>query len=342
MRSRTFRRQADARRFLDRVQGELIRGEYVEPSAGRETFAAYAERWSAGQPWRPSTRARVEAQLAHILPRLGAMPLASVRPSDVQALAGQLATAGQAPATVTATIRLVASILRAAVADRLIVRNPATGVRLPRAERLHHSLTPLTVEQVHAVADAVPPRHRGLILATAGLGLRQGEACGLAVDRVDFLRRTVLVDRQLIGATGGVPVFGPPKTPASNRVVPLAPEVADVLAAHLSEYGEGRDRLIFTRTSGLPLPRNRVADLMRSAAPEGVTFHDLRHFAASALIASGVSVKAVQSFLGHATASETLDTYGHLWPSDDDAIRAAIGRVLGGSADTVDQVAEGR
>ena len=59
-----------------------------------------------------------------------------------------------------------------------------------------------------------------------------------------------------------------------------------------------------------------------------MTFHDLRHFTASALIASGCSVKAVQAFLDHATAAETLDTYGHLWPSDDEAIRTAIGKVL--------------
>jgi integrase len=61
---------------------------------------------------------------------------------------------------------------------------------------------------------------------------------------------------------------------------------------------------------------------------KGVTFHDLRHVAASALIAAGCSVKAVQAFLGHATAAETLHTYGHLWPSDGDAIRAAIARLL--------------
>ena len=54
------------------------------------------------------------------------------------------------------------------------------------------------------------------------------------------------------------------------------------------------------------------------------TSHDLRHHAASLLISKGCSVKAVQSFLGHATAVETLDTYGHLWPDDDDKIRASI------------------
>ncbi len=59
-----------------------------------------------------------------------------------------------------------------------------------------------------------------------------------------------------------------------------------------------------------------------------VTSHDLRHHAAAMLISPGCSVKAVQSCLGHATAAGTLDTYGHLWPGDEDRIRAAIDAVL--------------
>ena len=58
--------------------------------------------------------------------------------------------------------------------------------------------------------------------------------------------------------------------------------------------------------------------------PQGTRFHDLRHFYASALIAAGLNVKVVQSRLGHATATETLDTYGHLFPDDADLGRGAI------------------
>jgi len=87
---------------------------------------------------------------------------------------------------------------------------------------------------------------------------------------------------------------------------------------------------LFTMTAGKAVSRHRVSEMMREAQgpKEAFTFHDLRHFTASALIASGCSVKAIQAFLGHATASETLETYGHLWPSDDDASRVAIGRLL--------------
>ena len=57
--------------------------------------------------------------------------------------------------------------------------------------------------------------------------------------------------------------------------------------------------------------------------------HDLRHHYASVLIAGGCSVKVVQKALGHAKASETLDTYSHLFPDGDDLTRAAVETALG-------------
>jgi len=326
-RSRTFDRKVDAERFLISVQADLLRGTYVDPAAGRMTLAQFAEQWASVQPWRPSTRERTEAGLRRILPALGDRSLRSIRPSDVQAFVGGLSAEGLAPSYVESLYRLLSSIAKAAVADRLIAETPCRGVRLPRRERSKAVRDVLTVDQVNALADALGSRGRALVLTAAGLGLRQGEACGLTVDRVDFLRRTVRIDRQLVTGRDGVR-FGPPKTPASDRAVPLPATVAEILAEHLRIVGPGDDGLIFTLDGGRPISRNRLADRFRAAARQaglaGVTFHVLRHFAASALIASGCSVKAVQSFLGHATAAETLDTYGHLWPDDDDRLRAGI------------------
>jgi integrase len=62
-------------------------------------------------------------------------------------------------------------------------------------------------------------------------------------------------------------------------------------------------------------------------------FHDLRHGFESALISAGCSVKVVQRALGHASASTTLDVYGHLWPGDEDRIRAAVDQALGPAGD---------
>ena len=163
----------------------------------------------------------------------------------------------------------------------------------------------------------------------AGTGLRQGECFGLTVDRVDFLRRQVRVDRQLVAVSAGVPTFGPPKRDAAFRTVPLPEFVTTALAQHLQQFPPGPHNLVFTKSKGLPLRRSTFGDTWRplvaeAAVPEGTTFHDLRHFYASLLIAHGCSVKAVQRRLGHQSAVETLDIYSHLWPDSDDQTRAAV------------------
>lgn len=129
---------------------------------------------------------------------------------------------------------------------------------------------------------------------------------------------------------GPEPEFGPTKTEASVRTVPMADVTLHALARHLEQFpAEGGDGLIFTGADGGPLRRNRFAEVWsraRSAAglPADRTFHDLRHHYASLLIRHGESVKVVQARLGHASASETLDTYSHLWPDSEDRTRDAV------------------
>jgi integrase len=171
----------------------------------------------------------------------------------------------------------------------------------------------------------------------AGTGLRQGECFGLTVDRIDFLRRTAKVDRQLLLMPGG-PVLAPPKTEASRRIVPLPDVVVDALAAHLARFPAGGDGFVFTNDDGKPIRRTRFSDMwrplvQRAGLPEGAGFHQLRHFYASLLIRHGESVKTVQLRLGHASAVETLNTYSHLWPDSDDRTREAVDLVLGPDAE---------
>ncbi len=115
--------------------------------------------------------------------------------------------------------RWVSTIFKSAVGDRIIAASPCIRIALPK--RADTEVVPLGVSEVSALADTVPDRYRGLIVFAAGMGLRQGECFGLTVDRLDFLRRTVRVDRQLLSARGGVPEFGPPKSKAGFRTVPI-------------------------------------------------------------------------------------------------------------------------
>ena len=79
----------------------------------------------------------------------------------------------------------------------------------------------------------------------------------------------------------------------------------------------------------------RAADL-----PEGFRSHDLRHYLASLLIASGADVGVVQARLRQASATTTLNTYAHLWPDSDESTRTAVGVVLTARADSL-RTAEG-
>jgi integrase len=226
-----------------------------------------------------------------------------------------------APGSVELVYRWVSTIFKSAVADRVIAPSPCIRITLPK--RVDTEIVPLNVTEVQALAAAVPDRYRALIVFAAGMGMRQGECFGLTVDRVDFLRKQVRVDRQLVAARAGVPEFGPPKTKAGFRTIPMPEVVGGTLAAHLARYHPGPAGLVFTNTLGHPLRRNTAGEMWHRAAaqaglPEWATFHDLRHFYASLLIARGCSVKVIQRRLGHQSAVETLDTYGHLWPDGDD------------------------
>ena len=339
-RARTFARKIDAEQFLAGVESDKSRGLYVDPAAGRLTVGEYARTWQAAQVHRRTTVAVFDSHIRnHIVPVLGHRPLAAVTRSEVQAWVkgrSQL-LAPSTTATVYAVLRMV---FRAAVADRLIAVSPCERISLPKAPP--RDLVPLPREAVLALADEVPGRYRAAILLAAGTGLRQGELLGLAGDRVDFLRRTLRVDAQLILLPGGPPYLAAPKTPASYRTVPLADVVLEALAAHIKQYpstsaaderGQTRD-LIFSDEKVRPVSRTNfhrrawAPAVQRVGLPTGTRFHDLRHFYASLLIDGGESVKAVQTRLGHATAEETLNTYAHLWPESADRAREAVDRGL--------------
>jgi integrase len=207
-----------------------------------------------------------------------------------------------------------------------LVLTPCVNVKLP--EIVRERVVPLELDQVEALADAMPARYRTLVMVGAGTGLRQGEAFGLTADRIDFLRRTLTIDQQLV-TVKGAPKLGPPKTRASRRELPLPDVVLEPLSSHVATYQPGASGLVFTNERIGPISRSAFSRVWRravdtSAVPAGTTFHDLRHHYASLLIRHGESVKVVQARLGHASAAETLDTYSHLWPDAEDRTRAAI------------------
>jgi integrase len=323
-RSRTFNRKVDAERFLATVEADKLRGSYVDTSHGT-TVTEYARTWAASRPHRPTTVARVEHMIRKHIEgtRLGSRRLVDVRPSEVQAWVADRAQA-LAPSTLRVLVSLLSSVFAAAVADRLIATSPIGRLSLPRTER--ERVIPLTVDEVRALADAMPHRFRAMVIAQAGLGLRVGELLALRLSDVDFLRRTVRIERQSF-PDGSV---GEPKTPRSRRTVPLPQVVGEALSEHIAAYPPVGDGSLFMNQKGRLYSRFHYNGVVLAAAarraglPANTTSHALRHHYASVLLAAGESVVAVAERLGHENATLVLTTYGHLMPDSEDRTRRAI------------------
>jgi integrase len=242
-RSKLFPLERQAKDYGNRVETSKADGLYVDPSAGAVTFQVYAEQWQASQVHRSSTATQIESYFRrHVFPCIGSRPLSALRPSELQTLVKAMSR-DLAPSTIETIWAWVGSIFKAAVADRLILSSPVAGVGLPTVPETR--VTVLPVETVVKLADAMHSRYRAAVVLGAGAGPRIAEAMGLTVDRVDWFRKTVTIDRQLMRAPGREPTFGPLKDKRDRaRVVPVGQTVLDELARHLATYGEGPSGLI--------------------------------------------------------------------------------------------------
>ncbi len=311
-----FKRRVDAQRWLDEQTSAIVTQTWTAPERGRVTVEAWAEQWLAAQTGlKPSTLYRYRSLLrAQLLPRWGRHRLADVTHAEVAAWVAQLVAGGLAPATVRQAHRVLALILTLAVRDGRIPRNPAAGVPLPRARRNEPRF--LTREEVERLADAAG-EYGDVVRLLAYTGLRFGEMAALRVRRVDFLRKRLTVAESAT-EVGGTVEYGTPKT-HQQRTVPIPAVLVEPLSRRCE--GKGRDDLVLTSPGGAVLRsgnfRRRFFDpAARAAGLEDLSPHDLRHTAASLLVASGANVKAVQRMLGHASAAMTLDVYSGLFDDD--------------------------
>lgn len=245
--------------------------------------------------------------------------LTRVEHGEVQAWVAEMVASGLSAGHVRKVHGVLSGILSLAVRDRRLPANPALGVDLPHLhERPRRYLAATQVERLAEAAGDGPLA----VLVLAYCGLRWSELAAVRVERLDLLRRRVIVAEAMTEVNGGRLVWGTPKSHEA-RSVPIPRILVDDLAAYVA--GKDRNDLVFATTSGSPL-RNRNArhDWFDAAAASigepGLTPHELRHTAASLAVSSGANVKAVQRMLGHASAALTLDRYADLFDNDLDAV----------------------
>lgn len=320
--ARHFARKIDAQQWLDHVTTTLVTGTYVDPKMRKTTVADWCASWLVGYGVnRASSVRQAQTHLKRIVDRFGMYELGAVRPSDVRAWMSELAAEGIAQSTQSALHARLRHVLEDAVHDGLLAKSPVSRRTSPGVAKQRPYVA--TTVQVWALHDAMPDGMRPGVLLGAFAGLRVAEIVALRTGDVDFMRGIVTPVIQYPAE--------PLKTETSRTAVPIPPELALELARVPQEYASatlvvgafGRPIAPYTFETAF-----RRARLTVDGLPEGFRVHDLRHYFASLLIASGLDVKTVQTRLRHASAKTTLDTYGHIWPDRDDSTRAAVSAVF--------------
>ncbi|WP_164702610.1 site-specific integrase [Modestobacter sp. KNN46-3] len=337
--ARHFDRKTDAIRWLDEVTASIVTGDYVDPDAGKLTFKAWFEQWSSLQVWERGTL--LAARQAAATVTFADVPMRQIRPSHVQQWIKAMSRpassrgSGLAPSTIRTRYNYVHICMRAAVLDRVIKADPTAGAALPRRRKAAAAMTIPTAEEVGTALDLAPTWFQPFVAVCAFAGLRLGEAAGLRLDDVDFLRRTISVRHQVQGESNATAELVAPKF-GSERVVYVPAELIELLSEHVRRAGTGPGDWLVS-SDGRPLNRNSAGhqwrQLRQAAGLDEYTLHDLRHFYASGLIAAGCDVVTVQRALGHSSATITLGVYSHLWPTAEDRTRAAAGGLMAAALD---------
>jgi integrase len=311
----------------------------------REKVGPFLRRW-LDEVARPTLRASTyksydDLLVAHLIPGLGRITLAKLTPAEVQTFLNGKLAGGLSPRRV----QYIHAVLRRALvtAERwgMVSRNVAKLVDPPRVPK--HEITPLTPEQAKVLIEtSAEDRHRALWVTALGTGLRQGELLGLRWEDVDLRAARLRVRHTLANVNGELTLLEP-KTDRSRRTVMLADAVVTALRAHRTR--QRMERLVsgsrwndsghvFTTLHGTPyhaatITRAFKAALTRAGLP-ACRFHDLRHAAATFLLAQGMTLEDVKQLLGHSSITLTSNTYGHVLEQRQRQVAAAMDAVLGG------------
>jgi integrase len=222
-------------------------------------------------------------------------------------------------------------------------RNPAKLAAPPRAVR--HEFRALTAAQCRRLLAGVRgDRLEALYVVALATGMRQGELLALRWADVDLAAGRLAVRGTLQRDQGGGWAVREPKTHRSRRQVALAPVAVAALRAHRDRQDAERrtvgsrwedNDLVFANRVGRPLSAQNLVQrhfhplLARLSLPR-VRFHDLRHTAATLLLAEGVHPKIVSELLGHKEVDVTLNLYSHVTPAMHQAAAEALGKLLDG------------
>jgi integrase len=338
---------------LSKLVAEVLSGGMA---AQDTTVGDLVERWfaAAERDLSPSTARGYERLIrTHIVPALGAVPLARLRTPQLDSFYGKLRESGGANGRPLspASVRQVHAIVRRALSQGVrwgwINTNPAANASPPRIRRTEiRPPEPADVVRLVSGAEEVNPDLGCFLRLSATTGARRGELCGLRWRDVDFSAGALTISTSIVEDARGIAIVKDTKTHAARRIA-LDPVSLEALAAHRrraenralacsEQLGEGGFVFSQSPIGERPWVPNDVTKAFAAVRGrlglDGVRLHDLRHFAATRMLGAGVPVRTVSGRLGHSNAATTLGVYGHFLEASDRDAAATLGRLLDAAA----------
>jgi len=330
------------RDWLHEQQNSVRQGAWTDSAS--VTVKDFLERYRSdvvAHTLRPKTQETYNIIISnHLIPALGKVRLAALRPDHLQSLYSEKLTGGYSRRTVVYIHAVMHKALTHAVKWGLVVRNVADAVEVPRPEKKPPEL--LTEGQARAFLEAVKEHSLYSLYVTAiTTGMRKGEILGLRWSDVNLDAGIIQVNQVALSVYKKGTILSEPKTEKSRRSIDL-PTITvealkqhklkqDVIRASRSKWAD--NDLVFPTKNGTPIGSRNIYKYFQEALEKAglpkVTFHSLRHLHSTLLLIAGIHPKIVQERLGHSRIDITMDIYSHVIPGMQKPAAATMDKVLG-------------
>ena len=318
----TFKRKGDAEKFLSEIETDITRGDWFDSLAGHVSLEKYAAQWIDERDLSVRTAELYRGLLRnHITASLGRLDLADVVPPTIRRWRRTLRDRGVSEGVIAKAYRFLHAVLTTAVEDGSIRCNPCNIKGAGQHESDERPVA--TLAEVFALAEAIQPRYRLVVLLATFTSLRYGEIMGLRREDFALADRKVKIDRAHIQPDTGPTFDGDPKA-HSGRTVSLPTFLVPEVEAHLAEFvGRSLDAPVFVGPKGARPARSNFHAIWNKARQQAsvpdLHLHDLRHTGNTLAAETGATLRELMERMGHRSTRAAL-IYLHARDHRDQAI----------------------
>jgi integrase len=305
----TFATKADAQAFLSAMETDLRRGKWIDPRGGQVTLSDYANEWLKQRTDLAERTSELYRHVLdkHVLPVLGTSSLAGLNPTTIRSWHTNIAK--DHPATASKAYRLLASVMRTAVADGILLTSPC---KVEGAGTEHAAERPTaSVQEVESLSRAMPEHLRIVVPLAVWCQMRRGEMLGLRRMDIDLKQAVIHVLQSRTFGMDGKPIVKLPKTSAGRRSIAVPRPVLKALIHHLELFTAPEpEALVLIGRAGVSLSRDALQGSWERARltirrPD-LRLHDMRHTGLTLAAATGATTAELMHRAGHASAPAAL------------------------------------